>query len=40
MFSSQLYKNEVIFNDETPVASFDAPEGMSRGLDLGLRGPG
>ena len=40
MFSSQLYKDEVIFNDETPAASFDAPEGMSCGLDLGLRGPG
>jgi hypothetical protein len=40
MFSSQLYKNEVIFNDETPAESLDVPVGMGRGLDLGLRGPG
>lgn len=40
MFSSTLYKDEVIFNDETPSALFEAPEGMSCGLDLGLRGPG
>ena len=33
MFSSQLFKNEVIFNDETPAESLDVPEGMGRGLD-------
>lgn len=37
-FSSKLYRNELIINDETPIE--DPPPGMGRGLDLGLRGPG
>lgn len=40
MFSSKLYKNEIIINDESPLSVFETPDGMSRGLDLGMRGPG
>lgn len=36
-FQSQLYDNEIIFDDDTPVESTQAPEGMSKGLRLGMR---
>lgn len=40
-FSSQLYSGEPIINDDVKTLRHaEPPEGMSRGLDLGLRGPG
>lgn len=39
MFTSTLYKNEVIINDENFQETVTATEGMARGLQLDLRGP-
>lgn len=37
-FTSQLYKNEIILDDDTPGHVLDSLEGFQRGLDLSLRG--
>lgn len=40
-FSSKLYDGEIIINDDAPSMKYaECPDGMGRGLDLGLRGPG
>lgn len=38
-FTSKLYQNEPIIDDSTFEELTEVPEGMSKGLDLGLRGP-
>ncbi|TXI84792.1 MAG: hypothetical protein E6Q40_08840 [Cupriavidus sp.] len=39
-FTSELYGSEPIIHETSPVEVIETPDGMSRGLDLGLRGPG
>lgn len=38
-FSSQLYPNEQIINDSTPLSAMQPPAGFGRGLDLSARTP-
>lgn len=38
-FSSALYPGELIIHDTTPEEVHAPPKGMSRGLDLSLKGP-
>jgi hypothetical protein len=39
-FTSQLSAAEPIIHETSPIKLIETPDGMSRGLDLGLRGPG
>lgn len=39
-FTSELYRGEVIINDDVQTERHADMEGCGRGLDLGLRGPG
>lgn len=40
-FTSQLYRGEMIINDETPASVFEEQvDGQGRGLQLEFRGPG